>query len=208
METIEQTVFKFSELSDSAKETAREWWRRDQDFDLDSTIDDAVTIGQLFGLDIRMETVRLMSGRTRQEPAVFWTGFWSQGDGASFEGAYAYSKGALDAVKSYAPQDSTLHAIVQRLQKVQARNFYQLTATIDQSGHYVHEMTMRFDVSRNDDKPVSDDDCEELSDCLRDFARWIYRALEAEYEYQTSDEVTDELIEANGCTFDEDGNHI
>ena len=208
METIEQTVFKFSELSDSAKETAREWWRRDQDFDLESTIDDAATVAELFGLDIRKKTVRLMNGKTRQDPAVFWTGFWSQGDGASFEGAYAYSKGALYAVKSYAPQDTKLHAIVQRLQKVQARNFYQLTATIDQSGSYVHEMTMQFDVSRNDDKPVSDDDYEELSDCLRDFARWIYRALEAEYEYQTSDEVTDELIESYGCTFDEDGKHI
>lgn len=208
METIEQTVFKFSELSDSAKETAREWWRRDQDFDLEHVIDDAATVADLFGLDIRKKTVRLMNGKTRQEPAVFWSGFWSQGDGASFEGAYAYSKGALHSVKNYAPQDTKLHAIVRRLQKVQARNFYRLEADITQSGRYVHEMTMRFDVSRTDYQAVSVEDGEELSDCLRDFARWIYRALEAEYEYQTSDEVTDELIEANGCTFDEDGKHI
>ena len=208
MRTIEQTVFKFSELSDSAKETAREWWRRDQDFDLDYTIDDAATVADLFGLDIRKKTVRLMGGKTRQDPAIFWSGFWSQGDGASFEGAYAYCTGALDAVKNYAPQDAALHAIVRRLQKVQARNFYRLEADITQSGRYVHEMTMRFDVSRTDDRPVSEYDEEELSDCLRDFARWIYRALETEYEYQSSEEVTDELIESYGCTFDEDGNHV
>jgi hypothetical protein len=98
-----------------------------------------------------------------------------------------------------------LHDIVRRLQRVQARNFYRLTASIDQSGRYVHEMTMRFDVSRTDDAPVSDDDTEELSDCLRDFARWIYRALETEWEYQASDEVVDELLECNGYEFDEEG---
>ena len=208
MRTIEQTVYEFSELSDRAKETAREWWRRDQDFDLEHTIDDAATVADLFGLDIRKKTVRTMNGKTRQEPAVLWSGFWSQGDGASFEGSYSYSKGAKDAVKNYAHQDATLHAIVRRLQKVQARNFYRLEADITQSGRYVHEITMRFDVSRTDDRPVSEYDEEELSDCLRDFARWIYRALETEYEYQSSEEVTDELLEANGYEFDEDGNRV
>jgi hypothetical protein len=203
--TIEQTVFKFSELTDSAKEKAREWWRTDYDIELDHVIDDAATVADLFGLDIRKKTVRLMNGKTRAEPQVYWSGFWSQGDGASYEGEYAYCTGALHSVKNYAPQDADLHAIVRRLQKVQARNFYRLTAEIDQSGRYVHEMTMRFDISRTDDAPVSDDDAEELSDCLRDFARWIYRALETEWEYQASDEVIDELMECNGYEFDEDG---
>jgi hypothetical protein len=108
-------------------------------------------------------------------------------------------------VKNYAPQDAALHAIVRRLQKVQARNFYRLTAEIDQSGRYVHEMTMQFDVSRTDYARVSDDDAEKLSDCLRDFARWIYRALETEWEYQASDEVVDELLDVNGYEFDEEG---
>ena len=205
MHTIEKTVFKFSELSDQAKERAREWWRQDQDFDLECTIDDAADVADLFGLDIRKKTVRLMNGKTRQEPAVFWSGFWSQGDGASFEGSYTYSKGALDAVKSYAPQDTKLHAIVQRLQKVQARNFYRLEADITQSGPYNHEMTMLFDVSRKDYQTVSVADGEELSDCLRDFARWIYRELEAEYEYLSSDDVVDEILDVNGYEFDEDG---
>lgn len=205
MRTIEQTVFKFSELTYTAKEKAREWWRTTSDIELDHMIDDAATVADLFGLDIREKTVRLMNGKTRAEPAVYWSGFWSQGDGASYEGAYAYCTGALHSVKNYSPQDAALHAIVRRLQNVQARNFYRLTAEIDQSGRYVHEMTMRFDVTRTDYAPVSDDDAEELSDCLRDFARWIYRALETEWEYQASDEVIDELMEVNGYEFDEDG---
>jgi hypothetical protein len=203
MHTIEQTVYKFSELTDLAKEKAREYWQTHDDIDLAHAIDDAATVADLFGLDIRKKTVRLMNGKTRAEPAVYWSGFWSQGDGASFEGDYAYCKEALAAIVSYAPTDTALHAIVRRLQRVQARNFYRLEASVTQSGRYVHEMTMRFDVSRTDYAPVSDDDTEELSDCLRDFARWIYRALETEWEYQASDEVVDELLECN--EFDEDG---
>jgi hypothetical protein len=203
--TIEQTVFKFSELTDSAKEKAREWWRTSEDIDLDHVIDDAAIVADLFGLDIRKKTIRLMNGKTRAEPAVYWSGFWSQGDGASYEGDYSYCKGALAAIVSYAPTDTALHDIVRRLQRVQARNFYRLTASITQSGRYVHEMTMRFDVSRTDDAPVSDNDIEELSDCLRDFARWVYRALETEWEYQASDEVVDELLDVNGYEFDEEG---
>jgi hypothetical protein len=40
---------------------------------------------------------------------------------------------------------------------------------------------------------------------LRDLARWLYRQLEREYEYQTSDAVVDEAILANDYTFTETG---
>lgn len=196
---------KFLQLTESVKEKARERWRTSKDIELEYVIDDAAAVADLLGLDIRKKTVRLMGGGTRAEPAVFWSGFWCQGDGASFEGSYAYRKGSLESVKSYAPTDTVLHDIVRRLQKVQARNFYRLIARIDQSGPYVHEMTMRFDVSRTDYAPVSDDDTEELSDCLRYFARWIYHTLETEWEYRSSDEVVDELLDVNGYEFDEDG---
>ncbi|HAY07899.1 MAG TPA: antitoxin of toxin-antitoxin stability system, partial [Hyphomonas sp.] len=42
-------------------------------------------------------------------------------------------------------------------------------------------------------------------EAMRDLARWLYRQLEQEYECQTSDEVVDENIEANGYTFTEAG---
>ena len=44
-----------------------------------------------------------------------------------------------------------------------------------------------------------------VTEALRDLARWLYRQLEREYEYQTSDEVTDEAILANEYTFTGDG---
>jgi hypothetical protein len=44
-----------------------------------------------------------------------------------------------------------------------------------------------------------------VTEALRDLARWLYRQLEREYEYQTSDAVTDEAILANEYTFTGDG---
>ena len=49
-------------------------------------------------------------------------------------------------------------------------------------------------------------DAEEVvTEALRDLARWLYRQLEREYEYLTSDEAVDETIAANDYTFTETG---
>ena len=44
-----------------------------------------------------------------------------------------------------------------------------------------------------------------VTEALRDLARWLYRQLEREYTYLTSDEVVDETIIANEYTFTDDG---
>ena len=44
-----------------------------------------------------------------------------------------------------------------------------------------------------------------VTEALRDLARWLYRQLEREYEYLSSDEIVDETIVANGYTFTESG---
>jgi len=46
---------------------------------------------------------------------------------------------------------------------------------------------------------------EAITRLLRDLARWLYRQLEQECDYQTSDTVIDEAIAANDYSFTEDG---
>ena len=46
---------------------------------------------------------------------------------------------------------------------------------------------------------------EAVTEALRDLARWLYRQLEREYQYQTSDAMIDEAIIANGFTFTNSG---
>lgn len=208
MRVITQTVYNFDELSDAAKEKARDWYRMSLEFSADCVIDDAVTIADLFGLDLRMRRVITTDGGYRYEPSVYYSGFSSQGDGASFSGRYKYKRGGLAAVRSHAPRDTEVHLIVQRLTALQRKYFYCLAATVRQGGRYSHEMTMNIDVHHLDDRDVTEDDAEALRDCLRDYARWIYRQLENEYEYQMSNEVVGENLQIGGYEFDEDGNTV
>lgn len=208
----EKTVYKFDELSDSAKETAREWMRRcaSEDFDYSATYDDAAEIAKLLGIDLMQRPVKLMSGVTRYYPAIYFRGFSSQGDGATFEGAYAYVKGSVAAVKAYAPQDSKLHEIAESLAAAQRKYFYRLRATVKHSGHYYNEYSNTIEIEDSEDsfRDIDQDTQESIKESLRDFMRWIYRQLESEYEYRLSDEWIDATIRINEYEFSEDGKVI
>eukprot|EP01036_Dinobryon_divergens_P015197 gene15197-20566_t len=66
---------------------------------------------------------------------------------ACFEGYWSHAKGAAARIWDYAPLDATLHGIGDRLQAVQRRNFYHLTAEASHRGRYYHEYTMSIDVT-------------------------------------------------------------
>jgi hypothetical protein len=190
MRTIETQVFTFAELSDSAKEYARNEYRKHNlDYDWwDCVYDDAKTIGALFGLDINR---------------IYFSGFWSQGDGAAFNASYSYKSGGLKAVMQYAPQDSKLHGIVARLQDVQRKAFYRLHASCEQT----RGNNIRVNVD-NDSRDPTDDEEDIISSELNDFAHWIYSRLESEYEYLQSDQVIDESMVANEYEFTANGELI
>ena len=201
-------VYTYAELSDSAKEQVRS--RLGQYIDYDCVCEDAATVADLLGIDIRKTRKTMMGGWHRYVPTIYWSGFWSQGDGACFEGTYKYKKGAVDAVKSYAPQDKELHRIAYALQEAQRPFFYKLCATMKHRGHYQHSGCMQVEVEVDSDNDYSDSATLRNSEgtviqCMRDFADWIYKRLEEEYEYQTSDEAVAETCEANGYEFYEDG---
>jgi hypothetical protein len=208
-EVIETTVFRLHELSDAAKDKARNWYR-DGGFGDDwysFVYEDFERICVILGIQLKTRTARLMGGATQQDPLLWFTGFGSQGDGACFEGYYSYAKGAPAAIRSYAPTDEALHRIADDLQSIQRRNFYQLRAETRQRGRYCHAYCMSVSVTR--DSPTWQDmtaDAEDiLTERLRDLANWLYRQLEDEYEYLSSDEVVDEAILANEYTFTGDG---
>jgi hypothetical protein len=208
-EIIETTVYRLDELSDAAKDKARAWYR-EGGFDYDwyeAIYEDFQRIAEILGIRFKTRIVRLVGGATRQEPRIAFTGFWSQGDGASFECYYSYRKNASAEIRSYAPRDIKLHEIADALLAIQRRNFYQLRAEASHRGHYYHEYCMSISVER--DSPTYQDmtaDAEEIViEALRDLARWLYRRLECEYEYLSSDEAVDEKIIVNEYTFTEAG---
>lgn len=208
-EIIETTVYRLDELSDAAKQKARAWYREGSfDYDwFESVYDDFERICAIIGVRLDTQSVRLYGGGTRQKPAIWFSGFWSQGDGACFEGRYSHAKGAPHRIREHAPKDDELHRIADALQAIQRRNFYQLRAAVTHRGRYCHEYSMTVSVERDSpSEQLKSANAEEaVTEALRGLARWLYRQLEREYEYLTSDEAVDEAITANDYTFTETG---
>lgn len=197
--TIEKTVYKYSELSDEAKEKAREHFRRGvyesfSDFHAECVIDDAATIAEMMGISLD----KARSGA----PAIYYSGFSSQGDGACFEGSYAYKKGFAKAVKRYAPKDNELHEIVDSLQALQKSHRYQLQASMAQRGFHNY---MEVNTYHANGGYAPNSARQEMADIMNNFASWIYRRLEKEFDYQNSDEVIDEHYSDETYEFTEDG---
>jgi hypothetical protein len=194
----ETEVFTFDELSDSAKEKARDWYREGNlSFDWwESVYEMADTAGKLLGIDIDRK------GRNSSQPAIWFSGFYHQGSFCYIEADYKHAKGAVKAIKQEFPQDSDLHSIAERLQAEQKPCFYKLGARMEsqyrngQSVEVFHTEELYKDIGKQE---------EELRDILRDFSSWIYSALEKEYEYLNSDSFIDEGIAANEYQFTEDG---
>lgn len=161
-----------------------DWW--------DYTIDYIKEIGKLIGIDI---------------DKVYFSGFSSQGDGACFEGDYEYRKQSVSLVFGRAPKDEELIKIAKNLQELQRRFFYQLYARVKQRGHYMHEMCTDIDVSGNEDFSweVHNDAEDGIIEFLRDFMRWSYRILEADYEGLTSDKQVEETLKINEYSFTSEG---
>lgn len=212
--TLTKTAYHFDELSDHAKENARQWWRdlEQQDFDTEYVIEDAQRIGAILGIELATHPVKLMGGGTRYEPTVYWSGFSSQGDGASFEGRYAYAKGAHKLIRKEAPQDKHLHAIADELLAIQRKVGYSIEARATQgvgSNFYSHSGTMRVEAwdTRDEYRDIGTAE-EDVRQALRDFADWIYHQLESEYEWRMADKQVDDAITANEYDFDENGHHV
>lgn len=183
--TVTKTVCTFEELSPEHQEKALEYYRdcdTSDSFWYECVIDDAKGIAALMGIDI---------------DHVYFRGFWSQGDGACFVGSFSYQAGMVKAVKEHAPQDKELHAIAKQIQELHRMAFYSASGKVSHYGHYYHERSMSVDVVCDQGRVRE----EEWKDTFADVARWIYKRLEADYDYLNSDTQVREGIIANEIEF-------
>jgi hypothetical protein len=213
MKALTVRTYALTEMSEHAKEAARDWYRR-YAFDdqwWDSVYDDSAAIADILGIDLRTRILTFRNGTKRYDGiSIGFSGFSSQGDGAHFEGTYRYAKGATKAIREYAPLDTELHRIADALQAVQRKHFYGIKASVVHSGHYQHEYCTNIEVEMSDDRhgnyrSLLDGAENEIQILMRDFMRWIYRALEREYDYQNQDEAIDEQILMNDYHFTDEG---
>jgi hypothetical protein len=189
---IETTVFKFDELNESAKDTARNWWKelaRNDDW-FEYTFEDVTECGALLGITV---------------DKIYFSGFWSQGDGACFEGSYQYRKGAGAAIAAHTGGCDTLVTLAKELQDIQKKALYCLTATVRHSGRYYHEHSADIDVEHKNGHFINETLETSIKEYMRDFMRWIYRELEKAYNDYMSNENVDENIRINEYTFTANG---
>ena len=180
MQTKVIETYGIEELTGSAKENALEWLREGLDYEwYDFVFEDAKKCASILGIEI---------GDI----------YFSMDVGACFNGRFSYAKGWKKELKMYAPIDRELVRIAQELQAIQAPYFYNLSGMIESNDRY--KTTKAAFHWSEDNMPVED-----LSQVFTDFAHWIYRSLEKEYEWLTSEDQLIETAKANGYAFDSDG---
>lgn len=196
------TLYQFNELTDKAKEKARQWYR-------EANADDSFWSEHILTEDAPV----ILKHLGYSAPEIYYSGFSSQGDGACFSGTWDASDCKPAALKAYAPEDTELNRIADAFAVLIVKH-NDMNARLSHSGHYYHEHSISYNLQFSEedldnggtqDFTDAENEFEELS---RDLMRWIYRTLETEYEYQNSDEQIEETITANEYEFDVDGNRI
>jgi hypothetical protein len=198
--TTTKTLYQFDELSDEAKERARDNYREacsvtDMEFAAEHVIDDAKDVLKVLGYS---------------SVVIQYSGFSYQGNGAQFTGGFCASdydgKGtnAIQALLLDRPGDEELARCAAELERI-LKVCPELSACIESHGRDTHEMATRFGIDLGDED-ASDEYEDAFIEVSRDLMRWIYKALEAEWDYLNSDAAVDESITANAYEFDEGGN--
>lgn len=185
--TVTQEVYKFPELSDVAKQKAvSDYAEHGMDGWDEYSIEYAREVLEFCGV---------------KDVKIRYSGFSSQGDGASFTGTWYASCIQRESLA--------------QVEDAEARKFIDLisaapdglSATLKPgygSNFYSHENTVNieFDIPDYGNEDGQYEAAEiALDGAFRDAMRWIYHMLEKEYGYQTSEELFAELAEANEWEF-------
>jgi hypothetical protein len=123
----------------------------------------------------------------------FFSGFYSQGDGASFIAKYHYEE-IVDP--------DGFGDILNNLQKKYNNDLR--GRIIKTSSNYNHENTMTLDYLESD-VDVDVEDINEFRTISRMLARTLYKELEKEYDYLTSDKAIADYFAENETYFYKDG---
>ena len=182
-------VYSFDELSEGAKTKALEHFR-DINVEYDGWHDPIIEGAQ--------EDLKAMG---YEDAKIFYSGFWSQGDGAIFTANVDITQWMKSQAKAVKKQYAELEPIM-----------HLLSVGITQSGRYSHEMTMQCEVNTDAADDLNELDrilCNKLEDAIledaRSEARRIYKNLQTYYEELTSDDQVIEAIKANDYEFEKNG---
>lgn len=152
-----------------------------------------------------------MKGKSIRVDEMYFSGFWSQGDGACFEGC-------IDDLKEFIEKNGLTEEFAWLLQLLETDYVRCISISCKSHGSYCHEYTMEFDdtfelthyldpedgliyLSAQQETEEAEkrwpDFVDTVEEIFRDHARQLYEYLEKEYDYLTSDEHVLESLHAN-----------
>ena len=153
-----------------------------------------------------------MSQKHIEVDDMHFSGFWSQGDGASFTGYITNNLEFLkahDLIGTYPNITKLIHyggEFILRIERSSSRYFHENTVSVSVEGcEYFRHILPTDDPLREAVVAQWDTglDAEyeriwkDVTTIIRSYCRELYQRLEEEYEYLTSDEAVWEAIEAN-----------
>jgi len=198
----------FAELSEKAKDKAREAYTGEGYLDHEwwgSIYEDFSQVCTLLGINLTTRTVKLMGGKTREELNVYFSGFSSQGDGASFEGRYYFAPTASADIREQYSDDKELHRIADALTAMQLTQRL-LGLEFFVAFIYAANNNLRVEIGDWGIEEIGEPDETQFRDLMMDLTAWLYEQLEAEHDWLHSGECIDQYLADE--TFDEDGARI
>ena len=194
MREIITKIYRFEELSEKAQSHALEKYR------------DIFVSDSFWYEDLLEEYMICLEKYGFYDTKILFSGFFSQGDGACFDAQHIDVAEVLNAILM------TDQAYIDR----EFIRFYTLANhnaiecdILQRSSYYVHAHTRYVGV----DSPfLTEMETKRLEEIIEDFridiCHTIYNSLEAEYQYQTGDEVLREFFIETECEFYENGKMV
>lgn len=163
-----------------------DWW--------DSLFEDFVEQLAEIGITVDTHEVKLMNGKTRQDPSIYFSGFWCQGDGAYFEGRVSDWPKFLAVLG----KESWAGWAEECSWRASSANLYGNNMSVNselaapENPHDEEEDPLRFHAWSVINLPPSEADLaaleSEIESKFEELASELYNDLEAEHDYQTADE--------------------
>lgn len=155
------------------------------------------------GITVSTHEVKLMNGKTRQDPDIYFSGFWSQGDGACFGG---YVSDWPKFLATLGKEDWAFWAHECNWTASSTHSYgnnMSINSELEapENPHDEEEDPLRFHAWNIAYLPPSEADLaaleSEIKDKFNDLASGLYDDLETEYDYQTDDEQVVDWILSN-----------
>jgi hypothetical protein len=163
-----------------------DWW--------DGLFEDFVEQLTEIGITVDTHEVKLMNGKTRQDPNIYFSGFWSQGDGACFAGSVSDWPKFLATLgrENWAGWAEECSWTALSACSYGNNMFVSSELGAPENPHDEEEDPLRFHAWNVAYLPPSEADLaaleSEIESKFEELASKLYDDLKAEYDYQTDDE--------------------